>query len=166
VRNRDGDDPYEDRRLARPLQVTLSARSGPAALLMLFGLCAMFALVALLPNHLRSRISTADAEKGVRLILNTRLTASLQADLRTSGMRSPDQAMAEYWKAQLDSVAAIRFDGTRARRPVFDWTHAGPSWVVRTVQTDPGGAPATRYYLLKWGGFDRQVTRVRWWLAR
>lgn len=162
----DRDDDRTEEGLGRPMRATFTARTHKGALMLALGLVSALIAAAVLPGLLGSRLTPAQAEQRVRVILSTRVTSSLQADLKRSGRATPDRAMALWWKARLDSVAAIELSGTRVRRPFFDWIHDLPSWVVRTSESDPGGAPTTRYYFLRWGGLDHPAMRVRWWLAR
>lgn len=116
------------------------------------------------------RPSLAQARRDLDVIVQGTSMSARARNLDRSGRSLADDAdprVRRYWRTT-DSLLAIRFDDIQVRRPLLAWLFPEGAYVIRTVQTDPGGSPRLRYYevddeTLTTGGYE--VSAIRWWLG-
>jgi hypothetical protein len=101
----------------------------------------------------------------VRVFLTSCVTQQHQAELRESGQRMPDTAMAERWQEELRRVHDTEFLSVDVRRPLPDYLSVRPSFVVRIVLRQQGGPPQTRYYWLGRTTLGAETSKWVWLVA-
>lgn len=130
------------------------------------GIC-LFTGLFLLLYILSPQLSTEDAVKRVRLLLQRELSLEHMSLLKASGRKLPDRDVAAQWEEEIKDIKNLRFKSVDVNRLIPDilFNDFSPSWVVRISIPDDNEKLNYRYFWLGWDGIDRETSRVIWFFS-
>lgn len=121
---------------------------------------ALMAGIFALPFVIAGTLEPEEATREIRLCLARDLMVRHQAELKASGMNTPDRPMAQRWADDFRALANTTVSSVEIRRSLFNLPiESDRIFIVKAVLRDQGGAEQTRYFWLRTGP---RFTGVLW----
>jgi hypothetical protein len=134
----------------------------------LIGIPAIIFLIALivLSLMLMNALEPDDAEHRVRMILMREISQHHMEELKSSGMKIPDEQMANRWLKEINQTKSLEFLSLSLKNPILDiFTPDAHSFVAQVVIRDEKQQERTRYFWLSWAGIDREISKTAWFFS-
>lgn len=122
-------------------------------------LSSLFVLSFMLMNVLEPD----DPEHRVRMILMREVSQHHMEELSQTGMKVPDEKMANRWLEEINQTKNLDFVSLSLKNPILDiFTPDSPTFVVRAVIRDNQQQENVRFFWLSWAGVDREISKTAW----
>lgn len=133
-----------------------------------FGISAIIVLISLtaLSFILMNALEPDDMEHRVRMILKRNISQRQMDDLKSAGMKIPDDHMAQQWQKEYTRIMNLEFLSVSTKNPLLDiFSPDQPNFVVRVEIREESNQIRTLYFWLSWTGIDREISKIAWYFS-
>ncbi len=144
------------------------SRSREHIVITFVGIPAILVLISLfvLSFMLMNVLEPDDAEHRVRMILMREVSQNHMEELSQTGMKIPDEQMANRWLEEINQTKNMDFLSLSLKNPIPDiFTPDSPTFVARAVIQNKNQQEQIRFFWLSWAGIDREISKMAWLLS-